>query len=154
MTDWTSKLNQLSFSQFRPLFSTLTVPPTVSFQGVYRGSFVGPGWLRALAGPALALNGLGGWSGKRFQTDGSAHNLVQHAGVLEERFPMRLLAVDSALDGLPTLALHYDRGNPFPWPRIVDEIRQLDPGAYLGMTYLNWSGLRQLAFPFLLESEA
>jgi hypothetical protein len=66
---------------------------------------------------------------------------------------MRLVSTTSAIDGKPTLALIYAQDNPFPWPHIVDELRQLDPEALLGMTYVNRGGLKKLAFPFLIESE-
>ena len=132
MTDWTTQLNQLKFKDFPELFGGLSVPLPASLSGTYRGSFVGPGWLRALAGPALLVSGLGGWWGKIFREDGAAVNLVQKAGQIEERFAMRLVSTTSAIDGKPTLALIYAQDNPFPWPHIVDELRQLDAEALLG----------------------
>ena len=129
------------------------MPLPSSLSGTYRGSFVGPGWLRALAGPALLISGLGGWWGKNFREDGAAVNLVQKAGGIEERFPMQLVSTTSAIDGKLTLALNYAQNNPFPWPYIVDELRQLDAETLLGMTYVNRGSLVKLAFPFLIESE-
>jgi hypothetical protein len=151
MSDWTAKLNGLSFRGFPELYASLEVPKISSFNGYYRGTFVGPGWLRASAGPALVISGLGGWWGKHFEGDGRAINLVGHGAKLETRFPMQLVEVTSAIDGQPGLALHYGRENPFPWPYIVDELRQLGEGAFLGMTYVDTKALRKLAFPFLLE---
>ena len=121
--------------------------------GFYRGTFVGPGWLRAAGNPALTIGGLGGWWGKKFEVDGSAVNLVLQAGELEARLPMRLTSGSSALDGKPALALIYAADSRFPWPHIVDELRQLERDSFLGMTYVNFGVLRKLAFPFLLEAQ-
>jgi hypothetical protein len=151
MSDWTAKLNGLSLGEFPDLCASLKAPKISDFAGNYRGTFVGPGWLRVSAGPALAVSGLGGWWGKHFEADGRAVNLVQRGGKLEARFPMQLVEVISTFDGQPGLALHYGEENPFPWPYIVDELRQLGEGAFLGMTYVNTRALRGLAFPFLLE---
>jgi hypothetical protein len=154
MPEWTEKLNRLSLREFPDLFASHAVDQLPSLVGVYRGTFVGPGWLRATAGPVLALGGLGGWWGKRFEADGTAVNLVQRGGKLEPRCPMRLLTVTSALDGKATLALHYEPENRFPWPHIVDELRPLDSETVLGMTYVNVAALRGVATPFLLEFQA
>lgn len=151
MSNWRDQLNLMKFNQFIDLFSSHSSPKSTELIGVYRGAFVGPSWLRILAGPALYITGLSGWWGKRFHADGCAFNLVLRDEELADRFPMQLIETVSALDGKPVLALHYDPGNPFPWTFIVDELRQLGTHAYLGMTYVNKGALRKLAFPFLLE---
>jgi hypothetical protein len=143
--------NSLSLKQFRELFKSLRVPEPDSLRGVYRAAFVGPGWLRACAGPALALSGLGGWWGKEFSPDGAAINIVLRAGKFSTRFPMKLVQAKSFLDGQDGLALHYQAGNPFPWTHIVDELRRIDEMTFLGMTLADASGLRGLAFPFILQ---
>ncbi|MBL7208611.1 MAG: hypothetical protein ISS52_00795 [Dehalococcoidia bacterium] len=153
MSEWSEKLNQMKLGEFRKLYGSLEYPPIPSLVGYYQGSFVGPGWLRKIAGPGLVVSGLGGWWGKRFSGDGTATNLVQRGGVLETRFPMRLVAVTSVIDENPGLALHYETDNPFPWPHIADELRQLAPGALLGMTYVKARVLRGLMLPFLLEHQ-
>lgn len=153
MSEWTEKLNRLSLKEFPDLFASLAVQSVPAINGYYRGSFVGPGWLRAAGGPTMTISGLGGWWGKHFKGDGTAINLVQREGKLIPRFPMRLITVTSVIDGKQTLALDYGEGNPFPWPHILDELRQLDPNTLLGMTYVNVSLLRKLAFPFTLESQ-
>ena len=147
MTDY----NSLSLKKFRDLFVSLPVPDMTSIRGVYRAAFVGPGWLRTSAGPALVLSGLGGWWGKEFRADGTAINIVLRAGKFSTRFPMKLMPYRSFIDGKDGLAVHYQAGNPFPWMYIVDELRQMDDGVLLGMTIANVNGLRNLAFPFTLQ---
>lgn len=143
--------NSLSLKQFNTLFTSLPVPERDSIHGVYRAAFVGPGWLRASAGPALALSGLGGWWGKEFSGDGTAVNIVLRAGKFSTCFPMQLVAARSFLDGRDGLAVHYQAGNPFPWMHIVDELRRIDATTLLGMTLANINGLRGQAFPFTLQ---
>ena len=146
-----SNYNSLSLKQFHDLFVSLPVPDIASIHGVYRAAFVGPGWLRSSASPALALSGLGGWWGKEFSTDGTAINIVLRAGKFSTRFPMKLVPAKSFIDGKDGLAIHYQPGNPFPWMYVVDELRQLTDDTLLGMTLANFSGLRNLAFPFTLQ---
>jgi hypothetical protein len=146
--------NSLSLKQFRDLFASLPVPEATSIRGVYRAAFVGPGWLRTSAGPALALSGLGGWWGKEFNADGTAVNIVLRAGKFSTRFPMKLVTTKSLIDGSDSLSVHYQAGNPFPWMFIVDELRRMDEDTLLGMTLANVNGLRRLAFPFTLQFQA
>jgi hypothetical protein len=153
MAGWADKLNQMRLGDFPGLYSSLEVPEITSLNGRYRGTFVGPNWLRKIAGPGLVISGLGGWWGKRFNGDGTAVNLVQRKAALAEKFPMQLVAIASAVDGSAGLALHYETANPFPWPYIADELRTLGPGAFLGMTYVKARGLRGLMLPFLLEHQ-
>lgn len=153
MSVWAGKLNRMKLGDFPRLYSSLEIPETPSLNGYYRGSFVGPSWLRKLAGPGLVVSGLGSWWGKRFNGDGTAINLVQRGGKLAGKFPMALVSISSMIDVGAGLALHYETKNPFPWPYIADELRVLGPGAILGMTYVKSKMLRGLILPFLLEHQ-
>src|SRR5210317_414315 len=105
ISKWAEQLNKLSLKEFPELFSSSTVPDITDITGYFRASFVGPGWLRATAGPATAIGGLGGWWGKKLEEDGRATNLVRHGDKLESRLAMRLITTTSVLDGKPVLAL-------------------------------------------------
>jgi hypothetical protein len=148
MSEWITKLNKLSLKDFSALFASSAI---YNISGYYRATFVGPGWLRATAGPTIAVGGLGNWWGKHIKEDGTATNLVQQEGSLKTRFSMQLINTTSVLDGKPALALIYGADNRFPWPYVVDELRALDPLTFLGMTHVNAGALRKLAFPFLLQ---
>ena len=148
-----NKLNKIPLRKFPDLFSSLRIPESESIRGRYRATFVGPGWLRSVAGPALVISGLGGWWGKDFHEDGTAINIILRAGNFSTRFPMQFVKATSFIDGKQGLALHYQTGNPFPWPFVVDEIRQMDEVTLLGMTLANVRGLRGLAFPFILQKQ-
>jgi hypothetical protein len=148
-----AKLNQLSLSAVRSLFTTLDPPTTASLSGLHRGLFVGPGWLRASAQPLLAITGLGGWWGKEISQDAStAINLVLRRGAYHRIFPMYFVNQASIIDGQPGLALRYEKDNPFPWPIIVDELRRIDARTVLGMTLVDLNPFRRQAFPFILQA--
>ncbi len=150
MTPWTEKLNKLSLRDFSQLFATGSVPIIANTAGYYRAALVGPAWLRATAGPTIAIGGLTNWWGKHIREDGSATNLVWQGEKLVPRLTMQLVDTNSVLDGKHTLALIYSTENPFPWPYVVDELRRLETGTFLGMAHINAGPLRRIAFPFLL----
>ena len=151
MVDWTAELDKLPMRNFPRLYGELVVGDTAVPKGVYKGTYVGPAWLKAAAPPSMVVSGLGGWWGKDFMSGGKTYNLVQRKGEIKRVIPMRLAVINSRLDGAPALALIYDKQNPFPWPYIVDELRPLDEAALLGMMYLNVNALPKIAFPFLLQ---
>jgi hypothetical protein len=154
MLNHATQLNQLSLADIRDLFRTLDAPSPDSLSGLYRGAFVGPGWLRSSAGPLLTITGLGGWWGKEVSPDaGRAVNLVRRQGEYQRIFPMYFVQQLSFLDGKPGLVLRYQKDNPFPWPIIVDELRRLDAETMLCMTLVDLPTLRRQTFPFILQSQ-
>jgi hypothetical protein len=145
------RLNSLSLFEFPEYFSSLEAPRADALQGLYKGTFVGPTWLRGLAGPLLAITRMGMWMGKDIDAEGRAINLVRtEAGILQ-KFPMRLVEQDSLIDGKPGLALRYEASNPFPWPWIIDELRSIQPDLVLGMTITQIGPLVRLPLPFVLQ---
>jgi len=145
------RLNRLSLFEFPEYFSSLEAPQAETLQGLYKGSFVGPGWLRGLAGPMLAITRMGKWLGKDIDAEGRAINLVQTREGMVQKFPMRLVEQDSLIDGKPGLALRYEASNPFPWPWIIDELRSIQPDLVLGMTITRIGPLVRLPLPFVLQ---
>jgi hypothetical protein len=145
-------LNCLGLFEFPRLFAALEPPAPDILRGVFKGSFVGPRWLRGLAGPLLAVTGLGSWWGKDFDQQGNAVNLVLRQGQIQRRFPMLLKEEVSRLDKRPGQSLYYAPQNPLPWPWIVDELRILQPDLLLGMSMLRPPAFKWLALPFVLEA--
>ena len=138
-----------SFRHYRQRFASLGVPEVV--EGVWQGEPVGPGWYRVLAGPSLAIGGLGGWWGKDFEGQGGIDNLLERGGALQRTLRGELVQADSLVDGKPCLRIEYPKGSRLPWTWIVDELRQVDEGELLGMMVLNISLLPHVAFPFALH---
>ena len=144
-------INHLSLPEIRRFFSTLSPPEVASLPGLHRGFFVGPAWLTPLWPPTLAITGLGGWWGKDIDEAGEAVNIVRQKGVYQRRFRMYPVECTSHLDGKNGLALLYREENPFPWPKIVDELRRIDKEHILGMTLAEIGPLHKLGFPFVLQ---
>ena len=145
------RLNRLSLFDFPGYFSSLEAPRAEALQGLFKGSFVGPGWLRELAGPLLVITRMGRWLGKDIDAGGRALNLVRTDGGIVQKLPMQLLEQESLIDGKPGLALSYEASNPFPWPFIVDELRSIQPDLVLGMTITRLGPLARLPLPFVLQ---
>lgn len=144
-------LNRTPLPAFRALFAELATPDMATLPGFYRAAFAGPAWLRAIAPRGLALIHLRGWWGKEIRRDCTGANLVERAGRVQRSLPVQVSAGPSILDGMPAVAVRYPAGSPFPWPHVVDELRQFDEMTLLGMTIVDAGILRRLALPFLLH---
>ena len=148
----TAELNNQSLSSFRTLYHRLEMPRADSLAGTHKSEFVGPGWLRRIAGPGLIPLGLGGWWGKKFNSQGQGTNIVQRRGTLLTIMPVRLVEMASLIDGDMTLAITYEPDSRLPWPWIIDEVRRLDEGTLLGMTLVAKRPFNRIALPFLLHA--
>ena len=140
-----------SFRHFKEKFASLDPPEALA--GVWRGKPVGPGWFVTLAGPGLAIGGLGGWWGKDFDGQGGIDNLLERGGEFRRALPGKVQRAGSLVDGKPCLRIVYPKGSRLPWTWIVDELRQVGDGELLGMMVLNIGWLPHLAFPFSLRAE-
>jgi hypothetical protein len=145
----THELNQLSLAGCREIFLSLDRPATLS--GAYEADFVGPSWLRAIAGPGLFPLGLGGWMGKLFDGNGGGVNLVRRQGRVQQVMPVRLIGMPSPINGQPAIVVSYPHGSRWPWPYVIDELRQLDEQTLLGMTIVPRGRLSRVGLPFLLR---
>lgn len=146
------ELNRQSLASFRSLYRTLPVPTVASLTGTHRSEFVGPWWLRQIAGPGLAPLGLGGWWGKQFDAQGMGMNIVQRRANLTTIMPVKLVEMESLIDGRMGLTVTYPHDSRFPWPWVVDELRRIDENCLLGMTLVVRRPLSRLALPFLLHA--
>lgn len=147
-------LSTSSLSQIRQVFEGLEPAPAHMRVGFFQASFIGPIWLRATAGPSIALSGLPGWRGKRFLDAETATNVLDRKGGVIEKLRMQCREGRSLIDGRPGVALHYGEDAALPWRWIVDELRVLNESTLLGMTVINLPLLRCLALPFLLRRES
>lgn len=147
------ELNQISLADFRQLFTSLASPARQTIQGVYQAEFVGPSWLRRVAGPGLVPLGLSGWWGKQFDDHGHGFNIVHRQGILITAMPVELIERSSQIDGQKALVVTYPHGSRFPWPWVVDELRALEGAFLLGMTLVIRQPLSKLPLPFLLQHQ-
>lgn len=137
-------------------FRTLGTPDLTALAGTHEAVFIGPAALRRVAPRSIALGGMPGWYGKRFEADGARGvNLLRAVdGGLEERNPMTAAIAPSWLDGAPAIVVSYAPGAHRPWRWVRDEFRVADPDTLLGLTFAWSPWLRALAAPFTLERRA
>ncbi len=95
-------LTKGSLATFRALYASLTLPNVASMQGLYQSAFVGPLWLRTIAGPGLYPLGLGGWWGKQFDGQGQGVNIVQRRGRLATKLPVTLAQASAIMAAPPS----------------------------------------------------
>lgn len=145
------ELARQSIGWYRAKFNTLDSPTIAEMNGRFHSEFVGPGWLRTVAPPGLAILGLGGWQGKIFDGSGNGLNIVKRKGEIKEIMPVVLKEEVSLLNGRSGLNITYPSNSRFPWPWVVDEIRWLNDNTILGMTLVTKAGLHRLAVPFFLH---
>jgi hypothetical protein len=150
-TPHTADLNRMSLAAFPALFAKFAPPSIDALPGYYRGEFVGPSWLRAVAPRGLGLIHLGGWWGKEIGADCSGANIVRRGKRLDRTFALRVEPATSVIDGKPVLAVRYGHECPFPWPHVIDEVREINDVLFLGMTVVDAGLLRHLPLPFILH---
>lgn len=135
-------------------WSGLPAPALEDVVGDLCAEFVTP--LRRLAPLGLGLVGLPRWHGKRFAPTGPGElagiNLLRApGGGFEERLPMRAVLGAGLADGRPAVIVTYAADAPRPWRWVRDELRVLDDGVLVGMSYVDRPLLRRGGLPFLLR---
>lgn len=152
-----AEIQRLSTAELVALFKTLSAPAITDLHGEYAASMLAqPNRLSTLAGQALS-NPLMPWQCKAFRpvdaTSGRGYNTFLLAGKLIQRYPMYTLIAPSRYDGQPAYQLVYRYFHSLCGAiNMVDEIRQLDSGIYLGIgTWGFTAKQRMMAYPFLLQ---
>ena len=141
-------LRRMSYAELDELYRSAKRPNAISdLNGHARGAMLawrsprtGPiAWLLRVFGASTAFP----WEGKSFQgasDEGTGINRVNFFGK-RKWFPFKTRFDKSFLDGKPTFVLDYSGpGNPPLIRSIVDEIREVAPGLYLGPAALNYKG--------------
>lgn len=147
-------LARRSSGELRALFRTAACPSVAEVSGRLEAQIPGPAVVRVAGGLAFRLTGLGDWWGKDLQPVAGEQGVAGHnlAGPHGERrtLPLRGAVGPSRLDGAPAMVVSYPPDAPFPWRRVVDELRILPDGTMLGLTF----GLPLMpGAPFLLRRE-
>ncbi len=149
-----ARLANLSIRQLLTLYSSLPPVAAENRRGLWQARFVGPWWLRISAAPGIALGGMPGWLGKRFDAPDAAVNILNSDGGLREALPMQCSQQPSWHDGQPCAAIGYGAKARLPWRWVRDELRQFDDNLWLCLTFIDLPLLRRLPFPFVLVREA
>jgi len=156
---WTvSRLRAMEMSRVRELFTTLEAPEMAEMNGEYEGCLLDHGnYVVNLVSLIFLSNPISGWwLGKAFKTlgarSGYGYNWYVKKGQVTRGFHMRTEITQSGFDGRPSFRLIYAHyrslyGNL----GMVDEIRRLSEGVYLGVGMLRGSRMDMTrASPFVL----
>lgn len=156
-------LHQMSTAELSQFFRSLDAPDMEEMDGEFTPFLLrqchpvvdrAARWL--MNGALLPVR----WTGKAFRprgrTEGRGYNLFQVAGRTLCTFPMRTVLAPSAVDGRPSYQLVYAAfHSPLGYVRVVDELRRLQAGIYLGIGaagFAPWQ--RRVPFPFVLQGPA
>ena len=149
----------LNTSELLKLFSKLEAPTLDEMEGEFNAKILkqrSP--IARASAAALLYNPLwpGMWLCKAFRrandTTGRGYNTFQHFGRVVQRFPMQTIIAPSRYDGKPAYQLIYRAYKSYCGSiHMVDEVRRLSPGVYLGIgTYGFTDRQRQAPYPFML----
>lgn len=141
-------LRRLSYRELDELYRAATSPRVISdVNGHARGAMLA--WRHPQMGPlAWLLRAFGAstgfpWEGKSFDGDGDRGKGINRVNFFGKRnwFPFKTRFAASFVDGKPTFVLDYSSdGNPAMIRSIVDEIREVAPGLYLGAAAIKIKG--------------
>jgi hypothetical protein len=143
-----------STAQARDAFAAAPPPDLQLLVGRHRAEFVGDRWWR-LTGPRVAaVAGMPGWWGKQFEAGPASvlegYNLVSRGGELVRSYPMRARVAPSRTDGLPALVVSYPPPAPWQWRQVTDELKPLDEGTLVGLTFTSVPAF-PAGLPFVLH---
>jgi len=141
-------LRRMTYAELSELYRNARRPNFISdLDGHARGAMlawrsprIGPvaWWLRAFGGSTAFP-----WEGKSFEGESDKGTGINRVNFFGKRkwFPFKTRFAASFLDGEPTFVLDYSGPENPPFIRsIVDEIREVAPGLYLGPAALNVKG--------------
>lgn len=151
-------VDRMSVAELLQLFGALPAPALAELNGEYRARLLRQPTLLARLGGRLAVsNPLAPWRCKAFrpvsEQEGRGYNTFECFGRILQRFPMQTLIAPSRFDGKPAYQLVYRRYHSLCGViHMVDEVRHLAPGRYLGIGTWGFSERqRRQPLPFLLE---
>ena len=153
-----SDLDEISHHQLLNLFSRLTAPAVNDMQGEYAAHLLGqPNWPAKFFGNAVLDNPLRHWRCKAFrpvdELSGRGYNTFEQRGRIVQCYPMGTQIAPSRFDGHPAYQLVYRQfHSTCALLNMVDEVRQIVPGLYLGIGTLGFTkAQRRISYPFVLS---
>ena len=151
-------VDDLRSADLLELFRTLACPTVEEMDGEYASRLLRqPNWFYSLGAAATVQNRLSRWRSKGFRPldagRGRGYNTFRLAGRAHRCWPMASSVAPSRYDGRPAFQLDYRAFRSLCGAvNMVDEIRRLDDGRYLGIGTLGFTDrMRLVPLPFLLE---
>lgn len=146
----------MSQRQLLAYFSELEAPSLRELNGEYAASLLDSGSRILNLVARVAVTVPERWLAKAFrpktELEGHGYNSFRSLFGVRRRLRMRTFVGASKLDGGPSYFLEYGAYNGGPLGTMVDEVRRVASGRYLGIGRLGYTERqRSLLFPFLLE---
>jgi hypothetical protein len=127
-------------------------------EALYRGAAAGSVPVGSLSGRAIPAPGTRGnlrkskllgllWKGKEFPAPGL---MVNHLALGIQAVKAEVYYGSSWLDGAPTIVLDYANTSRL-FSKVRDEMREVSPGLYLGLTYIRTSPEPKLATYYTVQ---
>lgn len=147
-------LTHLSYVDLLDLFVCLRCPGEDEMAGEFSAQMLaGRNPLVSLVGDIAVHNPfVGFWVGKAFSGQGRGYNYFRRFGRIVRSQPMATVVGPSRFDGAPCFQLHYRAFLSLCGAvNMVDEIRRVRPGLYLGMGTVGYTRRqRSIRMPFQL----
>ncbi len=150
---------QMNHAQLVTQFRALEAPSIEELKGEYRlGELSQQSTLQKLV--VMSFNLKSSSLCKAFEALGSdqgrGYNAVVTGRGVERKMFFETHLRPSKIDGKPSLHIHYETYNADDrvLSSIVDELRKVKDGLYLGLGYAGESGHRRVLWPFMLEGPA
>ncbi len=152
-----AELKAMSLADVLAVFGELPAPSLDEMEGEYVATLLDQGGTAMNVVSFLATNVPRRWLGKAFQpVEGAEHghgyNWFQGKIRTVRRYRMKTYVARSAIDDGTSYVLEYRPYNRGPMGSMVDEVRRVAPGLYLGVGRVGLGRLmRTRHYPFLLE---
>lgn len=130
-----------SLPDLHAAFAEASEPTLDALIGAHDGAPAGPLWMRATGSLIMRFTGMPGWCGKEFQSPEPGaevlrgHNRVRRHGRVEPSIPMTARVAPSRVDGRLAIVVSYPTDAQYPWRHVNDELRPIDDGTLLGLTW-------------------
>lgn len=149
-----AELREMSRIELKHFFRELDAPSLRELDGEFATELLAQGtWLQSRLTHML-FGIYGTWLGKSFQpldeNEGHGHNNFHRRGVVHQRLQMRTYVGPSRLDAGQSYFLDYSPFNRGLIGTMVDEIRRIERGVYLGIGMIGPTKKLRRKMPFLL----
>lgn len=151
-----ARLRTLPLAEVLEVFRGLEAPTVAELDGEYAALLLDHGSATMNLVSFLATNVPERWLCKAFRpvgpNEGEGHNTFQGARGTRRRYRSRTYVAPSRVDGRPSLFLEYAPFNRGLMKSMVDELRRLAPGVYLGVGRVTRPrAFAKRLYPFVLE---
>ncbi|MBK7974521.1 MAG: hypothetical protein IPK07_14985 [Deltaproteobacteria bacterium] len=151
-----AELKAMSIGEVLEVFRTLEAPDLGEMDGEFVATLLDQGGPAMNVISSFTTNVPRRWLGKAFEpvdpSEGHGYNWFQGAGHTVRRYRMKTYLGESAVDAGRSYILEYRPYNSGFMRSMVDEVRRVAPGLYVGLGRVGFgSWMRTRLYPFMLE---